>query len=140
MKDVKMSIGTTNIKMLKYDNTFASKPGEPLKLSVKVQTAVQLNPAAPTTAMVLVHYECSDEEKKLITMEMDTLTPVNASTFVDNLDEVIKKNYINHVMVGVNERIRTVSSIIGITIQTPAIPFPYGDSQDSVNSEIYNKL
>ena len=78
--------------MLKYDNTFASKPGEPLKLSVKVQTAVQLNPAAPTTAMVLVHYECSDEEKKLITMEMDTLTPVNASTFVDNLDEVIKKN------------------------------------------------
>ena len=140
MKDVKMSIGSPNIKSLKFNNTFATKPGESLKLSVKVQTAVQLNPAAPTTAMVLVHYECCDEEKKLITMELDTLTPVNASTFVDNLDEVIKKNYINHVMVGVNEKIRMVSQVVGVTIQTPPIPFQYGDSQDSVNTEIYNKL
>ena len=140
MKDVKVSIAATNIRSLKYENNFTAKPGEQIKLGVKTQLAVRLNPAAPTTAMVLVHFEVSDEEKKAVSMELDTLTPVNVSTFVDNLDDVIKKNYVNDVMLSVNEKIRVVSAMVGLNIQTPPISFAYRDGQDSIDTEIYTKF
>ncbi|MCR5250506.1 MAG: hypothetical protein K6E50_07870 [Lachnospiraceae bacterium] len=140
MKDVKVQIAGTNIKSIKFDNSFQAKPGEAMKLGVKTQVAVRLNPAAPTTAIVIVHFEIGDEEKKLVNMEMDTLTAISVSTFVDNLDDVIKKNYINDVMLAVNEKIRTVTSMVGLNIQTPPINFAYRDGQDSIDTEIYTKF
>ena len=140
MKDVKVQIAATNIKSIKYDNSFLAKPGEPMKLGVKTQVGVRLNPAAPTTAVVLVHFEIGDEEKKLVNMELDTLTPITVSTFVDNLDDMIKKNYINDVMLSVNEKIRSITAMVGLNIQTPPISFAYRDGQDSIDTEIYTKF
>ncbi|MBR1470938.1 MAG: hypothetical protein IJ600_04775 [Lachnospiraceae bacterium] len=140
MKDVKVTIGAVNIKSLKYDNSFNKKPGEPMKLAVKTQVGVSLNPSAPTAAMVMVKFEIGDEEKKTLSMEMEAWTPVSVSTFVDNLDEMIKKNYINDVMLAVNEKIRIVTSIMGLSLQTPNISFAYRDGQDSIDTEIYTKF
>ncbi|MBR5420925.1 MAG: hypothetical protein IK115_07255 [Lachnospiraceae bacterium] len=139
MKDVKVTIGATNIRALKYENSFNAKPGEQLKLGVKTQLAVRLNPAAPTTAVVLVKFEVADEENKVVSMDLETITPVNVSTFVDNLDDMIKKNYINDVMLAVNEKIRATASLVGLNIQTPPISFAYRDGQDSIDTEIYSK-
>ncbi|MBR3306995.1 MAG: hypothetical protein IKI75_07075 [Lachnospiraceae bacterium] len=140
MKDVKVTIAATNIRSLKYENNFNVKPGEPLKLGVQTQVGVRLNPAAPTTAVVLVKFVISDEEKKVMNMEMETITPVSVSTFVDNLDDMIKKNYINDVMLTVNEKIRTTCALIGLNLQTPPISFAYRDGQDSIDTEIYTKF
>ncbi len=140
MKDVTVTIGGTNIKSLKFDNNFTTKPGEQIQLQVKTQVGVKLNPAAPTAAVVVVKFEAADEGAKNMSFEMETITPVNVSTFVDNLDEVIKKNYINDVMLAVNEKIRVATSITGLNIQTPAIAFAYRDGQDSIDTQIYTKI
>ena len=143
MKDVKVTILPTNIKYLKYDNNYGAKPGEQIKLGVQTKVAVHLNPAAPTTAMAHVRFEIADEEKKVVSMELETLTPINVSTFVDNLDDVIKKNYMADVMLAVNEKIRMTTSLLGLGIQVPPITFPYresGDGQDSLDTEIFAKI
>lgn len=143
MKDVKVTIAPTNIKTLKYENNYSAKPGEQVKLGVQMKVAVHLNPAAPTTAIAHVHFAVADEEKKHISMEMDTLTPITVSTFIDNLDEVIKKSYMNDVMLAVNEKIRMTTSMLGLGIQVPAITLAYReteDGQDSLDSEIFTKL
>ena len=108
-----------------------------MKLAVKTQIAVNLNPASPTVAMVLVKYEASDEEKKVIGLTIETMTPVSVSTFVDNLDEVIKKKYIGEVMIGVAEKIRMLSSIVGLSLTVPPVRLAYKDTQESLDSEIY---
>ena len=137
MKDIQVSIGSTGIKSFNYNNTFAAKPGEQMKLAVKTQIAVNLNPASPTVAMVLVKYEASEEEKKVIGLTIETMTPVSVSTFVDNLDEVIKKKYIGEVMIGVAEKIRMLSSIVGLSLTVPPVRLAYKDTQESLDSEIY---
>lgn len=125
MKEAKISIRTTDIKNVKYDNTFSGKPGEPMKLSVKTNFAVKLNPSQPTTALVCVKFSASDEEASTMTFEVETVTALQASTFVDNLDEVIKKNYIGMVMISVNEKIKALTSTLGLNLQVPAVSFNY---------------
>ena len=66
MKDVKITVGPTNIKTLEYNNAYSAKPGEQIKMSVQTKVAVHLNPAAPTTAMAHVRFEIADEEKKYV--------------------------------------------------------------------------
>ena len=140
MKDVKVTIAPTNIKSLKFENNYNAKPGEQVKLGVQMKVAVHLNPAAPTTALAHVQFSVADEEKKHVSMELETLTPITVSTFVDNLDDMIKKNYINDVMLSVNEKIRSITAMVGLNIQTPPISFAYRDGQDSIDTEIYTKF
>ena len=125
MKDVKVTIGAANVKALTYDNRFGAKPNEQVKLNVKTQVAIELNPAAPTQAAVRVRFECNDgeEEKKNMVFVLDTITLVEVNTFVDNLDAFIKANFLNEIMVGVNEKIRMVSGSVGVNISTPPIVF-----------------
>ena len=141
MKDVKVTIAPTNIKSLKFENNYNAKPGEQVKLGVQMKVAVHLNPAAPTTALAHVHFAVADEEKKHVSMELETLTPITVSTFIDNLDEVIKKNYLNDIMMAVNEKIRIAATITGLNITTPSIAFAYRDNgEESLDSEIIAKV
>ena len=89
MKDVKVTIGATTIKSLHYDHNFNAKAGEAIKMSVNTRVSVNLNPEVPTVAMVAVKHTVADEENKIMKMEIETITPVSVSTFVDNLDDVI---------------------------------------------------
>ena len=140
MKDVKVSIAPTNIKNLKFE--YNPQPGQEgaLKLGIKTAWKVALNPAAPTTAIAMVRYEVGDEEKKSITFEMDTWTLVTVSTFVDNLDEMIKKNYMRDIMLAVNEKFRSTALSLCLTIQTPPVTFAYREGEDSLDTEIYTKI
>lgn len=143
MKDVKITVGPTNIKTLEYNNAYSAKPGEQIKMSVQTKVAVHLNPAAPTTAMAHVRFEIADEEKKYVNMVLETLTPFSVSTFIDNLDEVIKKNYMSDVMLAVNEKIRVVTALCGLGLQVPPITLPYRENESgdsSLDSEIYTKI
>ncbi len=140
MKDVKVSISPTNIKNLKFDFNPPAPSSEPMKLGIKTAWKVALNPAAPTQALVIVHFEVGDEEKKNISLEMDTWTHVSVSTFVDNLDEMIKKNYMRDVMLAVNEKFRTIALMLGLTVQTPAITFAYREGEESLDTEIFTKI
>ena len=141
MKNVVVTIGATNIRSLNFANNFAAKPGEQIQLKVNTGVGVRLNPASPTTAAVVVKFEANDGEAKNMTFEMETLTPVTVSTFIDNLDDVIKKNYLNDIMMAVNEKIRIAATITGLNITTPSIAFPYHESEPgSLETEIYAKV
>ncbi len=140
MKDIRVSIGATNVKSVKYDNQYSAKPGEPLKMTVKTNYGIRLNPSAPTTAVVAVKYEAFDEEKKSITFEMETLTPVTVSTFVDNLDELIKKNYLNDVMIGVFEKIRSVTQLLGLNIQMPVANLPFREDSGNGDGDFFGNI
>ena len=128
---------------LEYNNAYSAKPGEQIKMSVQTKVAVHLNPAAPTTAMAHVRFEIADEEKKYVNMVLETLTPFSVSTFIDNLDEMIKKNYMSDVMLAVNEKIRVVTALCGLGLQVPPITLPYRENENgdsSLDSEIYTKI
>lgn len=122
MKDVTVSIRTTEIKSMKYENTFSGKPGEQMRLQVKNGFNIMLNPAAPTSAAVFTKFSAEDEEGK-VKFELETATPVSVSTFVDNLDELIKEEYLNVILLAVNERIRMAATLVGLNINAPMVNF-----------------
>ncbi|MCR5118808.1 MAG: hypothetical protein K6B44_04210 [Lachnospiraceae bacterium] len=141
MKNVMVTIGATNIRSLNFSNNFTAKPGEQIQLKVNTGVGVRLNPASPTTAAVVVKFEATDGDDKNMSFEMETLTPITVSTFIDNLDEVIKKNYLNDIMMAVNEKIRIAATITGLNITTPSIAFAYRDNgEESLDSEIIAKV
>lgn len=122
MKDVTVSIRTTEIKSMKYENNFSGKPGEQMRLQVKNGFNIMLNPAAPTAAAVFTKFSAEDEEGK-VKFELETATPVSVSTFVDNLDELIKEEYLNVILLAVNERIRMAATLVGLNINAPMVNF-----------------
>lgn len=122
MKEVTVSIRTTEIKSMKYENTFSGKPGEQMKLQVKNGFNIMLNPASPTSAAVFSKFVAEDEEGK-VKFELETATLVSVSTFVDNLDELIKQNYLNTICLAVNEKIRMTATLVGLNISAPMINF-----------------
>ena len=141
MKNVIVTIGATKIRSLNFSNNFTAKPGEQIQLKVNTGVGVRLNPASPTTAAVVVKFEATDGDDKNMSFEMETLTPITVSTFIDNLDEVIKKNYLNDIMMAVNEKIRIAATITGLNITTPSIAFAYRDNgEESLDSEIIAKV
>ena len=104
---------------------------------MKTQVGIKLNPAAPTTAMVLVKTTVGDEEKNL-TLEIETMTLVVASTFVDNLDEIIKKQYLPILMISVNEKVRSVTATMGINLKLPNPQLDYEEGNDPTDSLYFN--
>ena len=46
-------------------------------------------------------------------------------TFVDNLDEVIKRGYLSPIMLAINEKIRSVAGGLGLSIAVPPVNFTY---------------
>ena len=134
MKDAKISIRPTDIKEIVYKNAFSGKPGESMKMQVKTNVSIKLNPATPTMGFVLVKFEAADEGKT-IEFQLETITAVVASTFIDNLDEVIKSRYMNLVLLAVNEKIRMVAANVGLNIPVPAITFNYGEGNTAATSD-----
>lgn len=124
MKEITVSIRTTEVRSMKYENTFSGKPGEQMKLQVKSGFNIMLNPAAPTSAAVFTKFTAEDEDGK-IKFELELATPVSVSTFVDNLDTLIKENYMNVILLAVNEKIRIAASIVGLNINSPMVNFKY---------------
>lgn len=136
MKSAKITINPPEIKSVTYSNTFRQKPGQPMKLTIKSQVNVQTNPAAPTTAIAMVKITAADEESNL-TLALETMTLVSASTFVDNLDDVVKAQYMPIIMMAVNEKIRNISSTLGMNLRLPNPQLDYTEAGENSEGPVY---
>lgn len=130
MKNVQVTINPTDIKSLSFNNTFAQKPGERIELKVKSEAAIKLNPTNPVAAVVLIKVNVEDAVGHTIDMQIETITSVVVSTFIDELDQYIKANYLPVIMMAANEKIRAVSSLVGMPIKIPNPRF--GNSDNAV--------
>lgn len=136
MKSAKITINPPEIKSVSYNNTFRQKPGQPMKLTIKSQVNVQTNPAAPTTAMAMVKVTAADEAENL-SLTLETMTLVSASTFIDNLDDVVKTKYMPIIMMAVNEKIRHISSTLGMNLRLPNPQLDYTEGGESNEGPVY---
>ena len=119
MKSVQVTINPTEIRSVKYLNNFNVKSGEKISLKIQNEVGIKLNPASPLTAAVLIKCMVTDEESKCIEMEIETITTVVTSTFVDDLELYIKQNYMPAIMLASNEKVRTLSALMGTPIRLP---------------------
>ena len=122
VNDVMVTIAPTEVKSVRYDNTFKIQAGQQVKLAIKNTVGVQTSPTNPVAAHVLSKITVEDETKN-ISFEIETITPVTTSTYVDNLEEFIKRRYMSVVMLAVNEKVRNVTTLLGIPVRLPALRF-----------------
>ncbi len=118
MKNVEVTINPTEVRSVKYSNAFSKKPGEKISLSVKSEASIKLNPTNPVVAIVIVKVVVEDPDK-CIQMEIETITGVTVSTFIDNLDQFIKGKYLPVIIMSANEKVRTLSAMMGAPIKIP---------------------
>ena len=135
MSNAVFTIRGTDVKAVTYKNDFKAKPGEKMNIQVKTNVAVKMNPASPTNAVVLVKFDAADPDAG-IELCVETITAINTDTYVEDVEEVIKKEYINVVMLAVNERIKSVCANVGLNIAAPAIVF--GKASTSSDGDIIN--
>ena len=130
MKNVEVVINPTEIRSVKYSNAFSKKPGEKIALSVRSEASIKLNPTNPVVAIVVVRVVVEDPDK-CIHVDVETITGVTVSTFIDNLDQFIKDNYISVIIMSANEKVRTLSAVMGAPIKIPNPKFNVGGVQTS---------
>ncbi len=125
MSDIQLSIKQTEIKEIVYKNDFIGTGGKQLQLEIKTNAKVILNMAAPLSAVVNITFTAVDPTDEKIKLVIDTLTPITVSSFVDNLDKVIQEKYFPSIMLAVNEKIRAVTSTVGLSLRVPNLTFAY---------------
>ena len=130
MKNVEVVINPTEIRSVKYSNAFSKKPGEKIALSVRSEASIKLNPTNPVVAIVVVRVVVEDPDK-CIQVDVETITGVTVSTFIDNLDQFIKDNYLSVIIMSANEKVRTLSAVMGAPIKSPNPKFNVGGVQTS---------
>lgn len=130
MKNVEVVINPTEIRSVKYSNAFSKKPGEKIALSVRSEASIKLNPTNPVVAIVVVRVVVEDPDK-CIQVDVETITGVTVSTFIDNLDQFIKDNYLSVIIMSANEKVRTLSAVMGAPIKIPNPKFNAGGVQAS---------
>lgn len=130
MKNVEVVINPTEIRSVKYSNAFSKKPGEKIALSVRSEASIKLNPTNPVVAIVVVRVVVDDPDK-CIQVDVETITGVTVSTFIDNLDQFIKDNYLSVIIMSANEKVRTLSAVMGAPIKIPNPKFSVGGVQTS---------
>ena len=130
MKNVEVVINPTERRSVKYSNAFSKKPGEKIALSVRSEASIKLNPTNPVVAIVVVRVVVEDPDK-CIQVDVETITGVTVSTFIDNLDQFIKDNYLSVIIMSANEKVRTLSAVMGAPIKIPNPKFNVGGVQTS---------
>ena len=118
MKNVEVTINPTEIRSVNYSKAFSQKPGEKISLSIKSEASIKLNPTNPVVAIVIVKVTVEDPDK-CINMEIETITGVTVSTFIDNLDQFIKERYLPVIIISANEKVRALSAMMGTPIKVP---------------------
>lgn len=132
MKNVQVRINPTEIRHFSYTNAFNKKPGEQIKLQVMSKVNVILNPTNPVLALVAVTVSVEDPDKS-VTMNVETVTGVTVSTFVDDLEGFIRENYLSTIIMVSNEKVRATTLSVGMPIKLPS---PVFGQQPSSSEEI----
>lgn len=130
MKNVEVTINPTEVRSVKYINAFSKKPGEKISLSVKSEASIKLNQTNPVVALVMIKVSVEDPDK-CIQMEIETITGVTVSTFIDNLDQFVKEKYLPVIIMSANEKVRAVSAMMGTPIKIPNPRFGAVSEEDT---------
>lgn len=128
MSDIQVSIKPTDIKKIDYQAPSAVVSGQPLSLEVKTNTRAILNMSAPLTALVEVEFNVSAKEDEKFRLIVQTVTGLTVSSFVDNLDDVILKNYAPSILLAANEKFKLATMLTGINLRLPNLVFPFNAS------------
>ena len=125
MSEIQVSIKPTDVKKLDYQAPAKILHGQQLSLEVKTNTKAYLNMAAPLTATVEVEFRVTAKEDETFHLTLQTVTGLTSSSFIDNLDEVILKNYAPSILLAANEKFKQATSLTGINLRLPNLAFPY---------------
>lgn len=125
MSDIQVRIKPTDVKKIDFEAPSAIQPNQPLSLEVGTSTRVLLNMSEPLMALVEIEFTVTAKEDDNFKLTVQTVTGVTVSSFVDNLDEVIMKNYASSILLAANEKFKQITSISGINLRLPNLAFPY---------------
>ena len=109
--------------------------GEKIALNVKSEAAIKPNTTNPVAALVAVKVEVTDPNQ-CIHMVIETITGVTVSTFIDDIEQYIKDNYMSVILMSANEKIRSVSALIGVPIRIPNPRFGISPMVEKDESDI----
>lgn len=118
MKSVQVTINPTEIRHFDYTNAFNKKPGEQIQLQVKSAVDIKLNPNNPVVALVIINVKVEDPDK-CVTMNIETLTGITVSTFIDDLEGFIRATYLPVAIMASNEKVRSATMAVGMPIKLP---------------------
>lgn len=118
MKNVQVTINPTEIRHIDFTNAFNKKPGEKIALQVKSEATIKLNPNNPVVALVVVTLKVEDPDKTVV-FNVETITGITVSTFIDDLEGFIRSTYLPVVIMSSNEKIRSISTNLGMPIKLP---------------------
>lgn len=119
MENVKVAINPTEIKSVKYLNNFNVKSGDKINLQIKNEVGIKINPNNDRLAAVFIKCIVKDEMSDCIEMEIETITTVLTDVKVENFEVFIKDNYMPVIMLASNEKVRTLSALMGTPIHLP---------------------
>lgn len=137
MKDINITINSTEVKAVRYSNNFSQKQGEKISMQIQNSVSVKLNPANPVMALVFIKVEAKDETNSMA-FEIETLTGVMVNTFVDNLDDFVRKYYVPSIQLAVNEKVRSITAMLGLTIKLPAPQISHNNGNMDMESNLAN--
>ncbi len=125
MSDIQVRIKPTDVKKIDYEAPSAVASNQPLNLEVGTNTKVLLNMAEPLMALVEIEFTVTAKEDDNFRLIVHTVTGVMVSSFIDNLDEVIMRNYAPSIILAANEKFKQITSVAGINLRLPNLTFPY---------------
>lgn len=126
MKKAKLLIQPATVSSIKYLNTFKIKPGENLRLTIKNGFAVNVDLEKPLEARVVARFDAvSEDEAKSVAFSMEAQTIVVSSTYIDDLEDVIKKDYLGIIWLNVLEKVKAVATLAGLNVTFPPVGLEY---------------
>ena len=130
MKKIQVTINPTEIKNVTYNNNFTKKQGEQFSLQIKTEASIRLNPTNPVMALVLLNIKVEDPAG-CIQLNIETITGITVSTFIDDLEGFIRTKYLPVIMMSSNEKVRSLTTTLGMPIRLPNPVFGEGEDVES---------
>ena len=125
MSDIQVRIMPTEVKKIEFEAPSKVFANQPLNLEVGTNTKVLLNMAEPLMALVEIEFTVTAKEDEKFRLITHTVTGVTVSSFIDNLDDVIMKQYAPSIILASYEKFKQVASVTGINLRLPNMTFPY---------------
>lgn len=122
MSEKIIQISPTMIKAVEYNTEF---PSEGVTMSGAPEFKIITFPDRPLEGCVDVVFTAKDADGERVMIKIHTRTAIKVNTFIDDFDKFIGDNYLTSIMLSVNEKIRQVSSAVGMTIRIENFPFKY---------------
>ena len=134
MADLTCSIGRSDIIKIDYNKELKNVGSQQIQLKINVTSEVLYKAEEPLRAIVRSNVSIKDEQNDMLHLNMIVLTPVTASSFIDNLPELVKKQYTPIITAVIAEKVKEISSFVGTPINLPATAIPVGNSDTSFGS------